>query len=219
MFDLLCITDREKFCVPFKSIGARGTLLILNEGVLDIPDEISFSECPVKYKSKRTILIRNIGEAPANFNLETTAPFKPIPTSAYLLSDKSMQIEIEFEPQQIGSFCSELFIKYATGEIMVVNLTGISENMDIRLEKTQLEMENTWITLHNSQIFKIVNKSDTMSHFKWKRFPNQIEEERTRSRMLIENSTQESKMVYSSPNKSHQLELFDRAISKRAFKV
>ena len=38
--ELICITEREKFLVPVKAIGARA--------ILDFPDEISFGTCPVK---------------------------------------------------------------------------------------------------------------------------------------------------------------------------
>lgn len=36
----MCITERERFLVPVKAIGARG--------ILDFPDEVHFGICPVK---------------------------------------------------------------------------------------------------------------------------------------------------------------------------
>ena len=41
--ELICITEREKFLVPVKAIGARA--------ILDFPDEISFGTCPVKVRA------------------------------------------------------------------------------------------------------------------------------------------------------------------------
>lgn len=38
--ELVCITEREKFVVPVKAIGARA--------LLDYPDEINFTAAPVK---------------------------------------------------------------------------------------------------------------------------------------------------------------------------
>ena len=38
--ELVCITEREKFVVPVRAIGARA--------LLDFPDEINFSAAPVK---------------------------------------------------------------------------------------------------------------------------------------------------------------------------
>lgn len=40
--ELICITEREKFLVPVRAIGARA--------ILDFPDEVNFGTCPVKVK-------------------------------------------------------------------------------------------------------------------------------------------------------------------------
>ena len=45
--ELICITEREKFLVPVKAIGARA--------ILDFPDEISFGTCPVKVRVKEIL--------------------------------------------------------------------------------------------------------------------------------------------------------------------
>jgi hydrocephalus-inducing protein len=55
-------TEREKFVVPIKCIGSRA--------ILDFPDEINFSMCPVKYLNSKVILIRNIGDKDAKFSLK-----------------------------------------------------------------------------------------------------------------------------------------------------
>ena len=60
----MCITEREKFIVPIQAIGARA--------LIDFPDNIYFPLAPVKHKSVKTILIRNIGNAEAKFNLDTS---------------------------------------------------------------------------------------------------------------------------------------------------
>ena len=39
-FELVCVTEREKFLVPVHAIGARA--------LLDFPDEVHFSAAPVK---------------------------------------------------------------------------------------------------------------------------------------------------------------------------
>lgn len=58
------MTEREKFVVPVKAIGARA--------MLDFPDEVNFSMCPVKYPSTKTLLVRNIGNKEAHFALYTS---------------------------------------------------------------------------------------------------------------------------------------------------
>jgi len=59
--ELVCITEREKFIVPVRAIGARA--------VLDFPDEINFPIGPVKYTNTKTLLVRNIGNKEGKFTL------------------------------------------------------------------------------------------------------------------------------------------------------
>ena len=61
--ELTCITEREKFLVPVRAIGARS--------ILDFPDDVFFKDCPVKYSTSRTLLVRNIGNKEAKFVLTT----------------------------------------------------------------------------------------------------------------------------------------------------
>jgi len=62
--ELICITEREKFVIPIKAIGARA--------MLDFPDEIIFPLGPVKHLNSRTLLVRNIGNRDATFTLSVT---------------------------------------------------------------------------------------------------------------------------------------------------
>lgn len=57
------MTEREKFEVPIRAIGQRA--------ILDFPDELHFSLCPVKCLSQKTLLVRNIGNGEAKFQLNT----------------------------------------------------------------------------------------------------------------------------------------------------
>ena len=58
---VVCITEREKFVVPIRAVGARG--------ILDFPDEIALPACAVKHTQSRVLLVRNIGNADAAFSL------------------------------------------------------------------------------------------------------------------------------------------------------
>ncbi|OBS80649.1 hypothetical protein A6R68_21144 [Neotoma lepida] len=60
---LTCITEREKFIVPVKARGARA--------ILDFPDELNFSTCPVKYCTQKILLVQNIGNKDSVFHLKT----------------------------------------------------------------------------------------------------------------------------------------------------
>ncbi len=60
---LLCETERERFTVPVRAVGARA--------LLDLPDLLHFPPSPVKHPASRTLLVRNIGSAQAKFSLHT----------------------------------------------------------------------------------------------------------------------------------------------------
>ena len=62
MHELICMTEREKFIVPVKAVGARA--------VLDFPDQANFSTCLVKHPNTKTLLVRNIGNREARFALD-----------------------------------------------------------------------------------------------------------------------------------------------------
>ncbi|XP_056217856.1 vigilin-like [Falco biarmicus] len=61
--ELICITEREKFVVPLRAIGARA--------ILDFPDQVNFSACPVKYSTQKTLLVRNVGNWEARYCIST----------------------------------------------------------------------------------------------------------------------------------------------------
>ena len=61
--ELVCTTERERFIVPVRAIGARG--------ILDFPDDVHFPPAPVKYLSSKTLLVRNIGDRDCKFALYT----------------------------------------------------------------------------------------------------------------------------------------------------
>ena len=73
--ELICISEREKFLIPIKCIGARG--------MIDIPDVIEFGDCPVKMEKSRTLFVRNVGNDIARFSLATSSrAFEPVPNCA-----------------------------------------------------------------------------------------------------------------------------------------
>ena len=53
-YDLVVITEREKFTVPIRGIGCKVNI--------EYTDYIDFGEVPVKYKIEKPFIIRNVGE-------------------------------------------------------------------------------------------------------------------------------------------------------------
>ncbi|XP_069312434.1 hydrocephalus-inducing protein homolog [Eulemur rufifrons] len=173
--NLTCVTEREKFIVPIKARGARA--------ILDFPDKLNFSTCPVKYSTQKILLVRNIGKKDAVFHIKTHRPFSVEPPVGTLNVGESMQLEVEFEPQSVGSHSARLIVCYDTGEKVFVSLYGAAIDMNIRLDKNSLIIEKTYITLANQRTVTIHNRSSIIAHFQWKIFATQEEEDREKHRV------------------------------------
>ncbi|XP_006878929.1 PREDICTED: hydrocephalus-inducing protein homolog [Elephantulus edwardii] len=181
---LTCITEREKFIVPIKARGARA--------ILDFPDTLNFSTCPVKYSTQKILLIRNIGNRDAVFHLKTQRPFSVEPSIGTLNVGDTTQLEVEFEPQTVGSHAEKLIVCYDTGERVYVSLYGAAIDMNIRLDRNSLTIEKTFISLASQRIVTIHNRSNIIAHFQWKIFATQDEEEREKHR-VCDDLTKEEK--------------------------
>ncbi|XP_051024710.1 hydrocephalus-inducing protein homolog [Acomys russatus] len=171
---LTCITEREKFIVPVKARGARA--------ILDFPDELNFSTCPVKYSTQKILLVRNIGNKDSVFRLKTQRPFSIEPTDGILNVGESMQLEVDFEPQSVGNHKEKLIVTYDTGEMVFVCLYGAAIDVNIRLDKNSLTLEKTYISLSNQRTITIHNRTNIIAHFQWKIFATQEEEDKEKYR-------------------------------------
>ncbi|XP_072277434.1 hydrocephalus-inducing protein homolog [Pyxicephalus adspersus] len=171
---VICITEREKFVVPIQAIGARA--------ILDFPDDLSFQMCPVKYNSQKTLLVRNLGNRQACFQLLTQRPFSVEPVSGTLDIGDSMQVTVEFQPLEVGDHRQDLLIHYDTGEDICVGLYGTATDTNVRLDKNALTVEKTFLSLTSQKTVTIHNRSDIITHFQWKKFATPQEEEAQRQR-------------------------------------
>ncbi|XP_053771126.1 hydrocephalus-inducing protein homolog isoform X8 [Desmodus rotundus] len=172
---LTCVTEREKFIVPIKARGARA--------ILDFPDNLNFSTCPVKYSTQKILLVRNIGNKDAVFHITTYRPFSVEPSVGTLSVGESVQLEVNFEPQTVGNHSKRLIVYYDTGEKMFVSLYGAAIDMNIRLDKNSLIFEKTYVSLATQRTVTIYNRSNIIAHFQWKIFATQEEEDREKHRV------------------------------------
>jgi len=67
-YDLMVITEREKFIVPIRAMGCRA--------VLDFPDQLDFGLVPVKYNNEKPVILRNIGEKTTKWQIKTPISFQ-----------------------------------------------------------------------------------------------------------------------------------------------
>ncbi|NXJ80823.1 HYDIN protein, partial [Trogon melanurus] len=172
---LTCITEREKFIVPIRAIGARA--------ILDFPDQLNFSVCPVKYSTQKTLLVRNIGNREACYRFSTQSPFSVDPSVGTLGVGDTMQVTVEFHPLKTGDHSKSLIVHYDTGEDVHTSLYGAAVDVNIRLDRNSLTVEKTFLTLSNHRTVVIHNRSEIVAHFQWKAFVTQEEEDQQKLRL------------------------------------
>uniref|UniRef100_A0A8C3Q1J6 HYDIN protein n=1 Tax=Chrysolophus pictus TaxID=9089 RepID=A0A8C3Q1J6_CHRPC len=172
---LTCITEREKFVVPIRAIGARA--------ILDFPDQLNFSVCPVKHSTHRTLLVRNVGNREARYHISTHSPFSVDPSIGTLGIGDTMQVTVEFHPLKTGDHCGSLVVHYDTGEYVLTSLYGAAVDVNIRLDRNSLMIAKTYLTLANHRSVVIHNRSEIIAHFQWKAFVTQEEEDQQKLRL------------------------------------
>eukprot|EP00698_Gefionella_okellyi_P022526 TRINITY_DN7486_c0_g1_i1.p1 TRINITY_DN7486_c0_g1~~TRINITY_DN7486_c0_g1_i1.p1 ORF type:complete len:4186 (-),score=1237.39 TRINITY_DN7486_c0_g1_i1:99-12656(-) len=167
-YNLICVTEQEKFIIPIRALGARAAL--------DFPSEISFPRSPVKHKSSITLLIHNFGECATTFTAVVAEPFAVSPATYYLDVHDSVQVVVSFLPVQLGVYEGGMTVTYDTGEQMTVILRADVVDVNVQLERPLLKMVPTFIDTVSQKTIKIFNRSDIVSHFEWKQNPEGREE-------------------------------------------
>jgi hypothetical protein len=84
-------TSFGKFYLPIKAT--------LPEHVLEFPESIDFSLCPVRETAKKIFTLRNIGELSSSYEWEISKPFSITPRGGTLPPGQSVAVTIEFRPQ------------------------------------------------------------------------------------------------------------------------
>ncbi|NXS73554.1 HYDIN protein, partial [Pandion haliaetus] len=215
---LTCITEREKFIVPIRAIGARA--------ILDFPDQLNFSICPVKYSTQKTLLVRNIGNREACYRISTQSPFSVDPSIGTLGIGDAMQVTVEFHPLKTGDHFRSLIVHYDTGEDIHTSLYGAAVDVNIRLDRNSLTVEKTYLTLSNHRTVVIHNRSEIIARFQWKAFVTQEEEDQQKLRLCRRLQRQEEdKMDYFleecmvDPTLRERLSLLSRSFQNQRAKV
>ena len=89
-YDLMVMTEREKFIVPIRARGCRA--------MLDFPDQLDYGLVPVKYETEKPVMIRNIGEKTTKWSLTVPNSFKVDKTEGILEVGQSEQLVFHFVP-------------------------------------------------------------------------------------------------------------------------
>jgi hydrocephalus-inducing protein len=99
------------------------------------------------------------------------------PSTAILDINACMQVNIDFTPSKTGDHTGELVLRYNTGEEVYTRLYGSARDTNVRLDRSSITMEDTFIGLSSQRSVVLHNRSDVVVHFEWKAFASKMEEE------------------------------------------
>lgn len=99
-YDLMIVTEREKFIVPIRAIGYKS--------MIDFPDFLDFGLVPVKHVAEKPVMIRNIGEKTTKWHIKVPEEFE-VRLSLYStiwLSKYFIILVVRFSKAQLFELCS-----------------------------------------------------------------------------------------------------------------
>lgn len=145
--------------------------------LLDLPDKITVPQTGVRIASERTILVSNFGRAAANFAIQTTYPFTVDIDRSILEVNQQMQLTIFFVPVELGPTKGTLELRLNDDVKLFVSLEGDAVNRNVKLEKSSVEFDGTYMGLTAHETVKLINDSDNVLMFKWKLFETEYLEQ------------------------------------------
>ena len=183
-YDLIIVTEREKFIVPIRCQGQRA--------MISFPDSVNFGICPVKHTTEKPVIIRNVGEKPTKWVLKIPAPFKAEKTEGFLEVGQVDQVILKFSPQESRNYSEEIILSYDTLEAYVKIVAEAQNDPNVYLSKTFIDLRKAYITLSSQDTFKIINKSEVPNEFEWRAFANENEEKEKKNKLLLQLSQEEA---------------------------
>lgn len=100
------------------------------------------------------------------------SPFRVSPTKGILNVQESMVLTITFEHSKVGEVKRELHLLLETGEKLTTTLYGSAENACIRLEKSSVVHDDTYIGMKRCKNVRLYNNSSNVVAFTWKKHKN-----------------------------------------------
>ncbi|XP_076237948.1 hydrocephalus-inducing protein-like [Calliopsis andreniformis] len=153
-------TNSGELVVPVIAIGPRG--------ILDFPDQIEIPTTAVKVASSKALFVRNVGDAPAIFVLySSNSRFWIEPNKGSIDAGESLQLSAYFLSNESGDFEGILYLEYETGEKLGIHVRCSAQNCPVRIDRSSIRMEETYLGLSRSKVVTIHNRSDYIVKYKW----------------------------------------------------
>ena len=178
-YELVCVTEREKFIVPLRAAGKAAAL--------SMPDALSFPNVPVRASTVRTMVLRNVGSKGTAYRLAAAEPFVVTPNRGFIAPDEHVTISLTFQPLVSVAYDCEMAVTYGDQDrhTVHVNLSGAGTELDVAVGSTAIVMPATYVTLANDAPLRLSNKSEAPVEYRWCAFATEADEALERERRVF----------------------------------
>lgn len=111
-------------------------------------------------------------------------PFSVKPANGILPVNESLQVTIEFTPTKAGDHQADLELCYDSGETILIDLYGGAQDSNVRLDKSSVRIENTYLGMAKQRTVILTNRTNVIAHFRWSEFATEELEALQRSRLV-----------------------------------
>ena len=195
--DLVCITERETFCIPVRAAGVLPKV--------DIPAAISFGDAPVNYPTVRPFLLSNTGTIDTRFSLTASKGFTCQPSDGVLPVGQVTQILCTFNPLTLGAYDGVIECALEDDVVVTAAVRGHATNVDVSFTAPVLKVPPTYIKLTSHASTRLSNNNDIPIKFAFKQHPSAAAELASKAAALQQLDEAESAEL-------HQLSLLRPAV-------
>lgn len=187
-YEMIVVTEREKYIVPLRAMGKRG--------LLSFPDAVSFASTAVKSSASKTFVVRNTGTRASEFSLSVPPPYRVAPERGFVDVDQNIPVTITFTPTEATSYTADMLVSYPIeGYEAVVGLSAAGHDVALSLSTHHLEYKPTYVTLSNQHRVVLRNDSDLPVTFAWKAFADAAAEQAARTSKIVILDNEEAREV------------------------
>ncbi|KAK9501914.1 hypothetical protein O3M35_012549 [Rhynocoris fuscipes] len=153
------ITTEDKFDVPIYGKLNRIMGRLGPRALIDFPDVIEMPQAPVKLRTSKTIILKNIGRIPGIVNLTTDWPFSLQPEKVYLDVEQEMAWVVNFLSFTKGMFYKKITARFENGEQLSIDAVCSADNLNIYLSSDKLDFDDVYVGKQKSLEIEIHNES------------------------------------------------------------
>lgn len=125
---------------------------------MNLPDHITLPPTAVRIPTKKSFILRNLGEVPSLFVVHFEEPFSMYPPKGCLVANDYMEMEVTCKPiKSTTPLVGEIIFKYNDVKVAVTVECDVLE-VDVSIEIPSLGFDELYITLKSHKSFRVFNR-------------------------------------------------------------